>query len=41
MEKKLKEIGKTVGFGGLFLLWHVLMILLCLVVLGLIIGAFG
>ena len=41
MDETTKEIGKAVGCGGVLLLWHILLLLLCLAILALIIGAFS
>ena len=39
MDDSRKELGKAIGCGGLLFLWHILLLLLCLAILGLIIGA--
>jgi hypothetical protein len=39
MGDKLEEIGKAVGCGGMLLLWHILMFLVCVGIIALIILA--
>ena len=39
MDNKPDEMGKVIGRGGMVLPWHILLLLFCLAILGLIIGA--
>lgn len=41
MDDKLKEIGKVVGFGGMLLLWHIILFILGVGIIAVVIMAFS